>query len=72
VLILEGVNREDIKFRVGSLLVDLGNGDQIHIDGFDRFNPSASTALGEIRLDDGMSMSYSDILAQGFDIDGTE
>ena len=72
VLILEGVNRTDIKFRVGSLLVDTGNGDMIHVYGFDQVNPTATTALGEIRLDDGTSMSYADILAQGFDIDGTE
>lgn len=73
VLILgPGVNRADIKFRVGSLLVDIGNGDQIHFSGFNQADPTASTPLAEIRLDDGSSVSYADILAQGFDIDGTE
>lgn len=73
VLVLgDGVNGSDIKFRVGSLAVDIGNGEVIHFSGFDQFNPTASTPLGEIRLADGTSMSYADILAQGFDIDGTE
>lgn len=73
VLVLgDDVNGSNIIFRVGSLAVDIGNGDVIHFSGFDQFNPTASTPLGEIRLADGTSMSYADILAQGFDIDGTE
>ena len=67
-----GVLRSDIKFKVGSLLVDLGNGNQIHFNGFNQIDPTASTTIGEIRLDDGTVVSYADILAQGFDIDGTE
>jgi Ca2+-binding RTX toxin-like protein len=82
VLILgDGVSRGDIKFRVGSLAVDLGPGnpadpnsprDVIHFEGFDQGNPTATTPLGEIRFADGTSMSYGEMLAQGFDIDGTE
>jgi Ca2+-binding RTX toxin-like protein len=67
-----GFSRSDITFRVGSLMVDLGGGDQIHFDGFDQVNPTATTPLGEIRLADDTSLSYTDILEQGFDIDGTE
>lgn len=82
VLVLgNGVTRGDIKFRVGSLAVDLGPSDPvapgslrevIHFQGFDQVNPHATTPVGEIRFADGISMSYTDILAQGFDIDGTE
>jgi len=73
VLVLgEGVSLGDIKFRVGSLLVDIGNGDLLHFDGFDQVTPTASTPLGEIQLVDGTRLSYADILEQGFDIDGTE
>lgn len=82
VLVLgEGVNRSDIKFRPGSLAVDIGPSDPtdpnsphdvIHFNGFNQLDSTATTPLGEIRFADGSSMSYADILAQGFDIDGTE
>ncbi len=81
VLVLgEGFTRSQVKFRKGSLLVDLGPEDQndpdsphdmIHFEGFDALNPYATPAIGEIRFADGTSMSYADILDQGFDIDGT-
>lgn len=68
----DGINRSDIKFRTGSLMVDFGGGDAIHFEDFDQLNPANSPVIGEIRFADGTSMSYADILAQGFDIDGTE
>ncbi|MDP2242366.1 MAG: putative Ig domain-containing protein [Burkholderiales bacterium] len=77
----EGFSKGDIKFRTGSLLVDLGPADSadpnsprdmIHFEGFDQYDPRATPLLSEIRFADGTSMSYEDILAQGFDIDGTE
>lgn len=82
VLVLgDGFSKGDIKFRTGSLLVDLGpvdpsdpnsSHDMIHFEGFDQYDPRATPLLSEIRFADGTSMSYEDILAQGFDIDGTE
>jgi Ca2+-binding RTX toxin-like protein len=82
VLVLgDGVSRSDIKFRTGSLAVDLGPSnpddpdsprDIIHFEGFDQLTPTNGRPIGEIRFADGTSMSYDDILAQGFDIDGTE
>lgn len=82
VLVLgEGISRSAIKFRVGSLAVDLGPVDPgnpdslhevIHFEGFNQVDPAATTPLAEIRFADGSSLSYADILAQGFDIDGTE
>lgn len=82
VLVLgDGVSRSDIKFKPGSLAVDIGPSDPadpnslhdvIHFNGFDQLDPATTTPLGEIRFADGSSMSYADILAQGFDIDGTE
>jgi Ca2+-binding RTX toxin-like protein len=68
----EGINRSDIKFRTGSFMVDFGGGDTIHFEGFDQLNPANSPMVSEIRFADGTSMSYADILEQGFDIDGTE
>jgi len=77
----DGFSRSDIKFRLGSLLVDLGpvdpsdpdsTRDEIRFEGFDQFDPLTTPILGEIRFADGDSMTYEDILAQGFEIDGTE
>lgn len=76
----EGIEKGDIKFRPGSLMIDLGpsdpddplaGNDQIHFENFNHGYPELTAAIGEIRFADGTSMNYADILAQGFDIDGT-
>lgn len=81
VLFGDGVRRQDVKFRTGSLLIDYGPSDtddpnsvhdQIHFEGFSAINPWATPVVGEIRFADGSVMIYEDVLAQGFDIDGTE
>ncbi|MCW5575160.1 MAG: putative Ig domain-containing protein [Burkholderiales bacterium] len=81
VLILgDGISRSDVKFRPGSLLIDLGfadtedplgSADQIHFIDFNNDFPERSVAFGAIHFADGTSMNHADILAQGFDIDGT-
>ena len=76
----EGFTQSDIKFRKGSLWVDLGpsnaddplaGNDQIHFTEFNGDFPDLTAAIREIRFADGSSMDYAAILAQGFDIDGT-
>jgi Ca2+-binding RTX toxin-like protein len=67
-----GIERQDIRFRLGSLLVDLGGGDAIHFNGFDADHPLATPMLDGIQFADGTSMTYQDVLDQGFDLDGTE
>jgi Ca2+-binding RTX toxin-like protein len=60
---------------LGSLLLDLGNGDGVHIENFNADDPlaleqmyrEASTLRMEARL-----MSWGELLARGFDLDGTE
>jgi Ca2+-binding RTX toxin-like protein len=80
VVLGDGISRSDIKFRKGSLMVDLGpsnpddplaGNDQIHFTSFNNDFPNLTAAIGEIRFADGSSMDYADILAQGFDVDGT-
>jgi Ca2+-binding RTX toxin-like protein len=76
-----GIKKEDVRFSKGSLLIDLGpsdpadansSHDAIHFEGFDYENPEASHMISELRFDDGQVMTYADILAQGFDINGTD
>lgn len=76
----ESIKRSDIKFRIGSLLIDLGpsdpedpqaGNDRIHFEGFNPTDPLASRVLDEIQFADGDVMTYEDILAQGFDHDGS-
>ena len=76
----EGIRKSDVKFGPGSLMIDLGpsdpddplaGNDEIHFENFNHDYPELTAAIGEIRFADGTSMNYADILAQGFDIDGT-
>lgn len=92
----EGINKADIRFSKGSLLIDLGISnpaaaaaldpnaadyaeqldalhDRIHLtlpDGVD--DPSQVQVLDHLEFADGSIMIWDDILAQGFDLDGTE
>jgi Ca2+-binding RTX toxin-like protein len=68
----DGILPSEVKFGVGSLAVDLGNGDVIHFEAFDRITPNTSAPLDRIEFEDGTVLRYEDVLVQGFDIDGTE
>ena len=48
-----------------------GGHDQLHfIDFYNNF-PALTEIIGELRFADGTFITYADILAQGFDINGT-
>jgi Ca2+-binding RTX toxin-like protein len=69
----EGIDRTQVKFRRGSLLIDLGEGDAIHLTlPSGQTDPAASRVIDQLQFADGSVMTFDDILAQGFDIDGTE
>ena len=65
------MTRSNIRFRPGSLTVDFGNGDEVHFEGFDPDNPTAIRILDTIQFAGGDFMNFEEILAQGFDIDGS-
>ena len=67
-----GVNPADIKLRKGSLLLDLGNGDAIHIADFDANDPLANPTFESFQFADGVTLTWNELLAKGFDLDGTE
>ncbi|MGH7602919.1 MAG: calcium-binding protein, partial [Gemmatimonadaceae bacterium] len=67
-----GITKADVKFRLGSLVIDLGGGDALEFLGFSVEDPLSTPMLEGIQFADGGLMTFEDILAQGFDIDGTE
>jgi Ca2+-binding RTX toxin-like protein len=68
----EGFDKDAIKLRKGSLLLDLGDGDAIHIENFDADNPLGTQSFSSFQFADGSSLSWEGLLARGFDLDGTE
>ena len=66
-----GVSKDNVKLRLGSLLLDLGDGDQVHIGGFNPDDALNSVAIDSFEFADGSVLTSADLLARGFDIDGT-
>ncbi len=66
-----GITANDITLRLGSLILDLGNGDEIHIGGFDQNDVFNSSSIGGFEFEDGTILTTGELLARGFDLDGT-
>jgi Ca2+-binding RTX toxin-like protein len=60
-----------VSLRIGSLMLDFGGGDAIHIEGFDPNDPLGTSSITEFRFDDGTILTFEELLAQGFDLEGT-
>ncbi len=70
-----------VRFRPGSLIIDLGPADpddpasprdMIRFADFNVLDPYSTRVLSVIQFANGDTMTFEDVLAQGFDIDGTE
>ena len=74
-----GIDKNNIKLNLGPLMLDLGNGDQIHINntdqitsnGFDRNNVFNSSSITSFEFADDSTLSMEELLARGFDLQGT-
>ena len=66
-----GVSANDVTLRLGSLMLDLGYGDEVHIEGFDPADAAGSSVVDTFEFADGTTLGIADLLARGFDIDGT-
>ena len=66
-----GIGKEDIKLRLGSLLLDLGNGDAVHIGDFNQYDVFNSSSIASFEFADGSKLTTTELLARGFDLDGT-
>lgn len=66
-----GINKDDVKLHLGSLMVDTGAGFGIHIEGFDRNDVFNSSSISSFEFADGSTLTIDELLARGFDLDGT-
>ncbi len=72
IILVRGISKNALTYGNGSLLLNFGDGDAIHLEGFDYAGPHGKPVFDYIAFDDGSRVTYDDVLAQGFDIDGTE
>ena len=56
---------------IASLLLDLGNGDAVHIGNFDQNDVFNSSSINGFEFADGSVLTTSELLARGFDLEGT-
>jgi Ca2+-binding RTX toxin-like protein len=68
-----GIGAADLKLKLGSLALQVGDdpNDLIHFESFDPANALGQTPFDSIEFEDGSTLAYADLLAQGFDITGT-
>ncbi len=67
-----GVNSDDIELHLGSLMLDLGNGNAVHIENFDQNDVFNSSSVSSFQFADGTTLSIEQLLARGFDLNGTD
>ena len=74
-----GISSNNITLRLGSLMLDLGNGDAVHIEGFNRNNVFNSSSISSFEFapsagsgQAGTTLTTAELLARGFDLYGTE
>ena len=67
-----GISSTDLTLGLGSLLIRVGtNGDAIHLTPFDPNDALGTHAIETFRFADGTTLSYSQLVARGFDLTGT-
>ena len=67
-----GITPTDVSLGVGSLLIRVGaNGDAIHLNPFNPADALGAHAIDTFRFADGTTLSYSQLMARGFDLTGT-
>lgn len=52
-------------------LLNVGNGDAVHIEGFDQNDVFNSSTIDGFEFADGTTLSTNELMARGFDLDGT-
>jgi Ca2+-binding RTX toxin-like protein len=72
VIILDDFFSWEAHFGLGSLLIDLGNGDAIHFMGFDPADPYSTPVFDRLEFAGGESLSFADVMAMGFQFFGSD
>ncbi len=73
ILFGEGITPDSLSLGLGSLLVRVGDqGDAIHLEDFNPDDPFNSSVIEQFQFGDGTVLGIADLLARGFDIQGTE
>ncbi len=67
-----GIAPQDISLGLGSLVLDLGGGDAIHIANFNPDDPFSTPAFESFNFSDGTSIGWDELLARGIAVEGTE
>lgn len=71
-MLAEAFDRQSITFTMGSLVINIGGNEIVHLENFDLDNVEAGAGITEIKFSDGKVFTYEDILAKGFDFEGTD
>ena len=53
-------------------MIDLGDGDAIHLTGYNATNANSPAPFAQLQFADGSVMTYEEVIEQGFDINGTD
>lgn len=73
ILFGDGITPDSLSLGLGSLLIRVGDQDDaIHIEDFNPGDPFNSSVVEQFQFGDGTVLGIGDLLARGFDIQGTE
>lgn len=67
-----GVDPASVTLNLGSLFLNIGNGEGIHLENFDPNDAFGSSIIQTFVFDDGTTLDLASLLALGFDINGTD
>ncbi len=64
-------NQVQLSHAAGSLVLNLGGGDQVHLGGFDRLNAQSTQFVGNVVFSGGPTLTLGELIGRGFDFYGT-
>ncbi len=67
-----GVDPGSVTLNLGSLLINIGSGEGVHLEGFDPNDAYNTSIIQNFVFDDGTTLDLNQLLTLGFDIDGTD
>ncbi len=67
-----GVDPASVTLNLGSLFINIGNGEGVHLENFDPNDVFGSSIIQTFVFADGTTLDLASLLALGFDINGTD